>query len=687
MRSPTKTRKIGYLLTLVAAAFAMLALAGAPVRSQENDDGYGATYARIRFLEGQASIESTTQGQGVEATANMPLAPSDRILTGDGRVELELADGSVLWLDRDTQLYLRNLSDINNRYENSNLLALPQGTIRLEAVEPESKDKVFRIDTPHGSVYLLSGGSFRVDADDDRTSIASLRGVAELSGDEGSVLVRSGEMSFVDREGTPAGPRSFNTLRADDFDRYCESRQAAFTRKYGEGQGESAQPPPQDLPNEVQPYVRELSFYGGWHNVAPYGWVWRPTYYGAWSPYVNGYWAYYPTGWCWVSYDHWGWAPYHYGRWDFAVNIGWVWIPGRVWSGAWVSFAVGPSYIGWCPLNYWNVPVYNHVNITHVTNVNVTNLRGRGWRFVPVGRFGDRRGGRNVVAVDRLPRDSNFVISRRLPRFDPRDVSSAPDRGRRFVQTVRETRVPLPVVTGEGGRPTSFRKVEGPGRTVLRREQAVRPNQGARGRPESARPPQPQKQRVSPRATPGRSGDQPQSGKRPEPQGRPPGAQRPEVRPPRSEPQARPSDSGSKRPDPDRSSRGNGSNRGSASWSRPGVVDRAPARLQPGSVQRPQRIAPGNGAVSTPYGRSRPGPEGPQTSRTPRLAPPASQPRAGRPVERLFEGVRRGAVPRPAPRVDRPQSSGPRPGAPTSQPRQAPPRPPRQAEKTKPSHR
>jgi hypothetical protein len=37
--------------------------------------------------------------------------------------------------------------------------------------------------------------------------------------------------------------------------------------------------------------------------------------------------------------------------------VGWYWIPGSAWSPAWVSWAVGTDYVGWCPLGSHDRPV------------------------------------------------------------------------------------------------------------------------------------------------------------------------------------------------------------------------------------------------------------------------------------------------------------------------------------------
>jgi hypothetical protein len=51
-----------------------------------------------------------------------------------------------------------------------------------------------------------------------------------------------------------------------------------------------------------------------------------------------------------VADEPWGWAPFHYGRWFFHEHRGWCWVPGSLWSPAWVSWHFGDAWCGWAPL-------------------------------------------------------------------------------------------------------------------------------------------------------------------------------------------------------------------------------------------------------------------------------------------------------------------------------------------------
>ena len=103
-------------------------------------------------------------------------------------------------------------------------------------------------------------------------------------------------------------------------------------------------------PVEVATFHERLGGYGRWTYVEGYGQVWAPNAVRAgWRPYSDGRWVLTEYGWTYVSDDPWGWAAYHYGNWVLAGGAGWVWIPGRVWAPAWVTWRYGGGYAAWAP--------------------------------------------------------------------------------------------------------------------------------------------------------------------------------------------------------------------------------------------------------------------------------------------------------------------------------------------------
>jgi hypothetical protein len=109
-------------------------------------------------------------------------------------------------------------------------------------------------------------------------------------------------------------------------------------------------------PSALSDFRSTLDPYGTWTDDPSYGTVWvpSPSVVGSdFTPYVSaGHWVY-DSDYAWVSDYDWGWAPFHYGRWAYGPGLGWEWIPGRTYAGAWVSWRYGVddwAYVGWAPL-------------------------------------------------------------------------------------------------------------------------------------------------------------------------------------------------------------------------------------------------------------------------------------------------------------------------------------------------
>jgi hypothetical protein len=112
-------------------------------------------------------------------------------------------------------------------------------------------------------------------------------------------------------------------------------------------------------PVNLDYFRSQLSPFGTWVQVDPYGLCWRPDRAIAanpdWRPYYDmGRWVYTENGWFWASDYGWGDIPFHYGRWVLEPAYGWLWVPDYTWGPAWVFWRHGESdgCIGWAPLPY-----------------------------------------------------------------------------------------------------------------------------------------------------------------------------------------------------------------------------------------------------------------------------------------------------------------------------------------------
>lgn len=120
---------------------------------------------------------------------------------------------------------------------------------------------------------------------------------------------------------------------------------AAYTNASPPPPPQYYEPPPPDYGD-----FDDLSYYGSWIEIHPFGMVWRPTVVAGWRPYLHGHWEWTDWGWMWVSYEPFGWATYHYGYWQYDPGWGWIWIPGDEWSAVRVEWVYFDDYVCWTPL-------------------------------------------------------------------------------------------------------------------------------------------------------------------------------------------------------------------------------------------------------------------------------------------------------------------------------------------------
>jgi hypothetical protein len=404
----------------------------------------GETYARVRHAEGSSTVESAGIRGTLAVVVNRPIVPGDIVASHEGRVEIVLADASVVWVDRQSLVVFESLGS-GTSGEGDILIDLRRGRLHVETPGPSETHTAFRIDAEAGSIDLRSAGSFRIQSEAGVTHLASFGGVAEFSGDAGSVLVRGGQSSSVPMAGGPTSPRRFGMARRDEFDRFHDGRRVTYA---GTADAGVSHEEPAGLPDGLEAFLPELSFHGTWQDHPQFGAVWRPHASATWGPFVQGSWEWYPTGWLWIAAEPWGWAPYHYGRWEHDTTTGWFWIPGSTWSGAWVAFAVGPTHIGWCPLNERNRPVFSETWAGAPEFVAGSRLDPRGWRFVPIDLFASPKTEAGPVRERSRPGNITFVITRTLPLFDPAALAPRPEEASALPDIVRRNRVPLPEPPG-----------------------------------------------------------------------------------------------------------------------------------------------------------------------------------------------------------------------------------------------
>lgn len=363
----------------------------------------------ITVVDGTARL--LRQGQSQAAVINMPLIEGDRIITDSGRVAVTFPDGSLLHIDRNTTVDFLSMSLM--RLLDGRLIFVVSG----QADQRPSVD--YQIDAPAGSARVQAAGEYKVSTSQREVELDVVTGVAALATDQGSVQVQAGERSFAREGEAPSEAEVFNSARFDAFDQWSESQRAADV-------GATST---QYLPSELTAYSSTFDRNGRWENDSSYGSVWYPTVSVGWRPYYNGYWDDIgPYGYTWIGYDPWCWPTSHFGRWGFRSGL-WFWIPGRHWGPAWVSWGYSPGYYGWCPLDYYNRPLFG------LSFGSRFGYRGGfdpwlGWTVVPRHRFGaGLRVANYAVPGARLAATERnaFAIQRGAPRgiASPRQAMAA----------------------------------------------------------------------------------------------------------------------------------------------------------------------------------------------------------------------------------------------------------------------
>ena len=291
------------------------------------------------------------------------LEEDDRLVTTDGRAELVLDDGSVVHIDR--------VSDV--RVDPGVRLRLVRGRLRVHT--PPDIDALV-LASPAGPLRLAAAGVYDIaaaDLDGD-TVIAVVAGHAALITGDTETPIGTDDILRVDpRDPRPRWERG--TPR-DAFAEWSDRRlHAAVSARH------AALPPP------VQPWAAELAANGQWSTVAPYGPVWFPAAGPAWRPYQMGTWRFTRYGWTWIDRQRWAWPVHHYGRWGQHPARGWYWIPHRAWGPAWVGWAVAADHVAWSPLGWDRRPL---VNFSVAARLGPGGPLASTWSVLPRHVFGRR---------------------------------------------------------------------------------------------------------------------------------------------------------------------------------------------------------------------------------------------------------------------------------------------------------
>lgn len=357
--------------TLVLLATGALALTPVGAAAQE--------YATARDVEGKAFVQAYDEGEPQALTRNTPLTDGDSLWTSaGGRVGLLLKDGNRIWLDESSRVEAEQFPGGEVSEERTLQMRLWKGATLLEVASWGGRSAPYTLITPSAVITIGEEGLFFAQIDTvDRTRVVSLRGRCSVTSGGQTVQLDSQQATYAEYGYAPLEAAAADLSDAPPI---VEYRNLCMRSHKPASPGGRSQ---EYLAPDLYAYAPDLDQNGSWNYIDGYGDCWVPEGVDAdWTPYSNGHWSY--TGWglTWVPYEPWGWVPFHYGSWCFSAGFGWAWNPGYAFAPAWCSWYWGPDYFGWCPLDMWGYPLWNHcgwysVNINNIYANNGPVVRHR----------------------------------------------------------------------------------------------------------------------------------------------------------------------------------------------------------------------------------------------------------------------------------------------------------------------
>src|SRR5262249_90683 len=179
-------------------------------------------YSYIREISGEATVDSRWNGQ-VAARRNMPISAGDELSTGERtRVEIALADGTVLHVGGASRVRFLKLRGQQGDEEDFSAIDLKSGAIVLAAGQNEEAP-VPPVDTHDATIDLSAGSRARINADPRRGTVVVTRyGSAEVRTRAGTHTVKAG--SYLEISGDVEPEVARGTFSRDRFDIWSADR-------------------------------------------------------------------------------------------------------------------------------------------------------------------------------------------------------------------------------------------------------------------------------------------------------------------------------------------------------------------------------------------------------------------------------------------------------------------------------
>ena len=329
-----------FVSLLSATILTTLALTAAPTSAADNTTYSYARIVRLSYVAGDVQIVRTDKSNKWEpAVMNMPVEQGFAIGTNNGRAEIELEQGSVIWLAENSVLQFTELALSNGGRITRMTLSEGTGTFDTSL----SAGDTFEVATPSFRATPANKSEFRVDMSSDGGAVRLLNGKLSVNSAAGTEDVPKGQTFSANSKATKTSLK--RSPSPDEWDHWVNKRLTFQVN----GQNQAAL-------NTNAPFtygMADLAGYGSWNYFPGFGYGWQPSGVSAgWAPFTSGQWMFYPSlGWTWLSAEPWGWVPYHFGAWQYSSAYGYMWLPGDygTWNAAPVQWVSVGNRIGWVP--------------------------------------------------------------------------------------------------------------------------------------------------------------------------------------------------------------------------------------------------------------------------------------------------------------------------------------------------
>jgi hypothetical protein len=351
-----------FLSLLIPLLAANAAFCAPPARAQNSqsaqsiqDDSADLSdlrVARLSFALGDVQYQRPDEDRQT-APPNLPIEEGFRLLTANGRAEVQFDSGAIVRLAENSELEFSKLAMGNNDARTTEL-TLISGTIEVTADKIQNES--FVVDAPGMRVTVLHGARFRVDTSQGDSWAGVMKGDVQVTANSGETRLPVGHTMHISGANADQASIELNAP-LDDFDRWASGRDLTIEQGYSQA---LAYVEPYDADYADYTYgISDLSSYGTWAFLPGYGYCWQP--YGVaegWVPFYYGSWFYFGRHhhWTWVSNEPWGWLPYHTGHWINAGGRGWMWQPGstHTWNPAPVDWMRVGNQVAWAPAGTFN---------------------------------------------------------------------------------------------------------------------------------------------------------------------------------------------------------------------------------------------------------------------------------------------------------------------------------------------